>query len=107
MLSMSKFPSSDADLKIAYISPGHGARGQQHWLIDEDVKDMKCFCGFTDPGKNKQKKKPSNYENKLDEVEAVVDKLKEIEALGWVPWRKKRMWTPHTNGETWIIRWST
>ena len=39
-------PNSDADLEIGYIRPGHGARGQQRWIIDnEDVKDM--YCTFT------------------------------------------------------------
>ena len=111
-------PSSGADLEIGYISPGHGVKGQQRWIIDEeDVQDMyKEYKGKNevllwfyipsgsaddagrrvrsrspDPGKKRPTKKQSNYENKLDEVEAVVEKLKE-KHLGKYPEEKLRMW---------------
>jgi len=106
-------PNSDVDLEIGYISPGHGARGQQRWIIDnEDVQDMyedykgknEVLLWFYIPSSNVhhggrrvrsrspgKKKKQSNYQNKVDEVEAVVVKLKEKHS-GKYPEEKIRMW---------------
>lgn len=32
---------SDLDLEIGYVTPGHGARGQQRWItLPQDIQDM-------------------------------------------------------------------
>ena len=36
-----EIPDTDVDLEIGYVNPGHGARGQQRWIVDDnDVQDM-------------------------------------------------------------------
>lgn len=108
-------PDSNVDLEIGYITPGHGARGQQRWIIDEkDMQDMyneykgrnEVLLWFYIPSSttnvsararsrspDPRKKKPSgsNYEKKLDEVDTIVGKLREKHS-GKYPEEKLRMW---------------
>ena len=108
-------------LEFGYISPGHGARGKQRWIADDaDLEDMYAEYGkgkkevmlwfyatdssvsrsrsrspvrrkFPSSQKQGEKKTGGNYQNKLEEVESILKKLKEKHADRY-PEEKLRAW---------------
>ena len=109
-------PNKDADIPVGYISPGHGARGKQHWITDDiDIEDMyKEHCGkkmitlwfYTDEAKKGKKRAHSPIEveaakraknrtvahsEKAEEVETIVKELKE-KHTGTYTEEKLRAW---------------
>ena len=108
---------------MGYIEPGHGAKGKQRWLASpEDLKDMYTahegkkeillWCYLLERGQKRCAKSPeddcdnrkhSRYDKHIDkmtEVEAIEESLKEKHAGGLY---SAIMGTPDSNEETFFI----
>lgn len=101
-----RFPQLKGDVTFGYIEPGHGLKGRQHWITDDDElrsmyklysgkKEIIIWCYLTDHEERKHhhKQEPTSKrsgcviknEQALEDVKVLVVQLRSKHGNNYTP----------------------